>query len=171
VSPGATPHSAAVARRRPVKLLTEAWRRFEAKVDPTEELSPAERARRAKLAYRALLRGAARKAAKTRQATARRRQAALQRRLARPTSAAELAEFERERAETIRSQIIWAASQRGARGIAGLRRRQLERADACALCERPFTEEDRASARRFGRGCGSIVTRTPGADPRHATSR
>jgi len=133
-------------KRRPAKLLTDAWRRFEAKVDPTEELTLAERARRAKLAYRAFLRATARKAEKTRQATARRRQAALQRRLARPLSAAELAEFEREREVTIRSQIIWAAAQRGARGIADLRRHQFEKADACALCERPFADEDRAAS-------------------------
>lgn len=122
----------------------EAWRRFETKVDPTGELAPAERARRAKISCRAFSRGIARKSVRTRAAKQARKAAVLQRRLARPPGAREMAECERQRQAAIATRILWAASQRGEKGIAGLRRPQLEVREDCVLCRRPFSDEDRA---------------------------
>jgi hypothetical protein len=126
----------------------EPWWRFETKVDPNRELAPAERARRAKIACRAFMRAIARKSVKTRAAKQARKKAAVQRRLARPPSDREMAEFARDRDEAIASRILWAASQRGEKGIAGLRRRQLEVREDCLLCHRPFSVEDRAAGLR-----------------------
>lgn len=123
----------------------EPWRRFEAKVDPDSALPAAERARRAKISYRAFMRAIARKGVKTRAAKKARKEAALQRSLARPPDEKRLAEFSREMDELFEFKIIWAASQRGEQGIADLRRRQLERREDCILCHRPFTDEDRVA--------------------------
>ena len=114
------------------------WRRFESRVDPDKALPETERARRAKLSYRAHMRAIARKSAKVRAANRARAEAARQRRLARPPSAAEIAAFERERDEFIRFQIIWAAAQGGQRNLAKLRRHQAKVRADCLLCGRPF---------------------------------
>lgn len=121
----------------------EPWRRFQARVDPDGLLDPPERARRAKISYRAFLRSSARKAAKGRVAARHRRETSLRRRLAAGPNASEAAAFARERDDLIRSQIIWAAAQRGELGIASLARRQLIVRSDCLLCHRSFTEADR----------------------------
>lgn len=95
----------------PIIFGSEPWRRFESKVDASDALVPAERARRAKIAYRAFMRGIARKSVKARAAAKARRAAALQRRLAKGPSEGEHSEFRREREETVASQIVWAAAQ------------------------------------------------------------
>ena len=118
----------------------EPWRRFGSHVDPDGVLEPTERARRAKMSYRAFLRSNARKAAKSRAAAKHRRDAALRHRRARGPSAKEVVAFEPERDAFIRFQIIWAAAQRGERGIADLARRQREVRSDCLLCRRPFGE-------------------------------
>ena len=122
------------------------------------KLAPAERARRAKIAYRAFMRAIARKSIKRRVAKQARKKAAVQRRLARPPVDREMAEFARDRDEAIASRILWAASQRGEKGIVGLRRRQLEIREDCLLCHRPFSVEDRAVGLRR---CNKGVDRTP----------
>lgn len=124
----------------------EPWRRFEERVDPVGQLDPRERARRAKISYKAFLRANARKAAKSRLAKKHRREAALRRRLATGPTAKQLAEFERERDDFIRAEIIRAAAQCGERGLAALARRQLDVRPDCLLCRRPFTEADRGTA-------------------------
>jgi hypothetical protein len=63
-------------------MTAEQLRRFEARVDPDGLLDPTERARRAKISYRAFLRSKARRAAKSRVAARNRRETALRRRLA-----------------------------------------------------------------------------------------
>ncbi len=113
---------------------TEPWRRFEVKVDPAGELVPAERARRAKLNYRAFMRAIARKSLNASAATKARRDAAVRRRLARPPTETSLAEFRREREGTITAQIIGAASRRDVVGINSLRRSQLEVRADCIHC-------------------------------------
>jgi hypothetical protein len=118
--------------------MKEPWRRFEAKVDPTSDLAPHESARRAKIAYRAFMRGIARKSVKIRAATKARKDAARRRALARPPTEAELVAFREERATWMAVQILLAAAQRGEKGIAGLRKRQLAVRDDCLLCRRPF---------------------------------
>ncbi len=134
------PISEGVTRKR-----QEPWRRFEVRVDPENTLTPAERARRAKISYRAFMRSIARKAAEARAASRARRDAARRRRLATPPTEQQLADFRREMDELFEAKILWAASQRGERGIADLRRRQLERRDDCLLCHRPFSDADRDS--------------------------
>lgn len=138
----------AVGARRPpgrLGMRPEPWRRFEAHVDPDGLLDPCERARRAKISYRAFLRTTARKAAKSRVAAKHRREAAQRRRQAADVSAKELAAFRRERDDLIRAQIIWAAAQRGERGIAALAKHQLIVRVDCLLCRRAFTDADRAA--------------------------
>lgn len=127
-------------------MRTEPWRRFEERVDPLGQLDPRERVRRAKISYKAYLRANARKAIKSRLANQHRRVSDVRRRLATGPSAKQLADFERERDDFIRAQIIWAASQRGELGLAALARRQLEVRSNCLLCRRPFTEADRPAA-------------------------
>ena len=112
----------------------EPWRRFEAKVDPDGLLPDAERARRAKISYRAWQRANAKKSAKARAATRHRREAARARRLAKPPTAAEMAEFAAERDAFMRSTIIWAAAQRGQSGIEELARHQRRVRETCLLC-------------------------------------
>lgn len=124
-------------------VVREPWRRFEAKVDPDGVLPAAERARRAKISYRAFMRAIARKGVKTRAAKKARKEAALERSRTRPPNEKRVAEFSREMDELFESKIIWAASQRGELGIADLRRRQLERREDCILCHRPFSDDDR----------------------------
>ena len=119
------------------------WRRFEAHVDPDGLLPPAERARRAKISYRAFTRANAKKAARSRLATKDRRVAALRRKIAAEPRPAELAAFARERDDFTRALIIWAAAQRGESAISALARRQLRVRSDCLLCRRPFTELDR----------------------------
>lgn len=121
----------------------EPWHRFEAKVDPENALSSAERARRAKISHRAFMRSIARKSAKTRAAKKAREEAALKRRLAAPPNEQRLAEFQREMDELFEAKVLWAASQRGELGVADLRRGQLQRRDDCLLCHRPFSDADR----------------------------
>ncbi|MFN8519588.1 MAG: hypothetical protein U0667_09455 [Chloroflexota bacterium] len=121
----------------------EPWRRFEDKVDPERSLAPSERARRAKISYRAFMRTIARKGAKTRAVKKARKDAALRRCLAAPPNEKRIAEFQREMDELFEAKVIWAAAQRGELGIADLRRRQLERREDCLLCHRPFTDADR----------------------------
>lgn len=116
----------------------EPWRRFETRVDPGGTLPEAERARRAKISYRAWQRANAKKAAKARQVAKHRRDAALRRRLATPPTQGEVDAFRRERDQEIRATIIWAAAQRGTTGIEALRRRQLEVREDCLLCGRPL---------------------------------
>lgn len=132
--------SEAVTRKR-----GEPWRRFEVKVDPENNLTAAERTRRAKISYRAFMRSIARKAAKARAANKARKDAALKRRLATPPTEQQLADFRREMDELFEAKILWAASQRGERGVADLRQRQLERREHCLLCHRPFSDADRDS--------------------------
>lgn len=127
------------------RQLREPWRRFEVRVDPENTLTPAERARRAKISYRAFMRSIARKAAKARAASKAGKDAALRRRLAMPPTEQQVAEFRREISELFETKTLWAASQRGERGIADVRRRQLERRDDCLLCHRPFSEANRES--------------------------
>lgn len=91
----------------------EPWQRFEAKVDPEGGLAPQERARRAKIAYRAFMRRIAKRSAKVRAAKRAREAAALRRRQARPPSEKELEAFRCEREEWTDFLIIWAAAQRG----------------------------------------------------------
>jgi hypothetical protein len=124
----------------------EPWRRFEERVDPQGQLDPHERARRAKISYKAFLRANARKAATSRLAKKHRREAALRRRLAAGPTAKQLANFERERDDFIRAEIIRAAAQRGEHGLATLARRQLLIRPDCLLCRRPFTEAEQAAA-------------------------
>jgi hypothetical protein len=126
-------------------MRAEPWQRFEARVDRDGLLEPRERARRAKISYRAFLRANARKAAKSRADKKLRRVAALQRRLARGPSPAETAAFAREHDDFIRAQIIWTAAQRGERGVGDLARRQLVVRSDCLLCRRPFTDTDPAT--------------------------
>ena len=118
----------------------EPLRRYEVKVDPDGALSPAERARLAKIAYRAFMRGIAMRSVKARAADCKRKDAARRRRLARPPSEKEIETFRRERAVRMDFLIIWAAAQRGEQRIAGLRRHQPERRDDCVLCRRPFVD-------------------------------
>jgi hypothetical protein len=121
----------------------EPWRRHEAPVDPDGLLPPAERARRAKISYRAFMRANAKKAARSRLSAKRRHEAALCRKVAAGPSPAELAAFARERDDFTRALIMWAAAQRGEPAIAALARRQLRVRSDCLLCRRPFTESDR----------------------------
>ena len=122
----------------------EPWRRFEHKVDEAGDLTPGERTRRAKIAYRAHMRALAKKSVRARAAAKARRDSALRRRAAREPTEKELAAFQRERDETMAVQILSTAADRGFKGIAGLRRRQLQVRGDCILCQRPFTDPDRA---------------------------
>lgn len=126
-------------------MTSEPWRRFEERVDLERKLDPSERARRAKISYRAFLRANARTVARSRLVRQQRRETTLRRRLAAGPSANELAEFRRDRDDFIRAEIVRMASQRGERGLAALARRQLEVRPDCLLCRRPFTEADRAA--------------------------
>ncbi len=116
----------------------EPWRRFEPKVDPDGVLPPRERARRAKISYRAFQRANAKKAAKARLAAKHRREAALRRWLVVHPTAEEVAAFARERHEEVGAQILLAAAGRGVRGIIDLRKRQRQVRADCILCGRPF---------------------------------
>ena len=119
-------------------MIAEPWRRFEKHVDPDATLAEAERARRAKISYRAWQRANAKKAAKARQVAKRRRDAAVRRRLARSPTQGQIDAFKRERDQEVGATIIWAAAQRGTAGIEALRRRQRKVRDDCLLCGRPL---------------------------------
>ena len=56
--------------------------------------------------------------------------------------------------------ILWAASQRGERGIAGLRLGQLQVRPDCMLCRRPFSEKERAAASPTGSRSAPRLPRT-----------
>lgn len=116
----------------------EPWRRLESKVDPENALSPAERQRRAKIAYRAFLRRAVKKGVQTRAAKKRRQEAALQRQLANPMTQAEHDEWQRERREYVRVVTIILAAERGYNGVLKLMDRQAKERSRCFLCDRPF---------------------------------
>jgi hypothetical protein len=120
---------------------TEPWRRFEAKVDPEGLLLAVERARRAKISYKAWLRANAQKSAEARLAKKHRREAALARRLAKPPTPAEMAAFAAERDAFLRSAIIWAAAQRGQTGIEDLARHQRRVRATCLLCGGPLDRD------------------------------
>ena len=126
---------------------SEPWRPYEGRVGPEGALTPVERARRSKIAYRAHMRALARRSVMARAAVRSRKESARRRRLARPLTEVEMARFRRERDAAMAVQIIWAAAQRGERGLAGLRRRQLEVREDCLLCHRPFSDADRGSVR------------------------
>jgi hypothetical protein len=119
----------------------EPWRRFQAHVDPEYLLSPTERQRRAKISYRASLRRAAKKSARTRAAKKRRREALIQRAIARPISEQELEELQRERREHVRVVTILLAAERGYSGVLKLMARQPRQRSDCVLCGRPFDQE------------------------------
>lgn len=147
--------------------MTEPWRRFEQKVDPDCQLEPRERARRAKISYKAFLRSNARRAAKTRAGNRARRDAATRRRVARADTPERAAAFEREQDDFLRAVVIRAAAERGERGLAGLAHRQLEVRDDCLLCRRPFTEMDRGGPPDATRTGG--LPRTPARSGRRAS--
>lgn len=107
---------------------------------------------RATVSYRTFMRSIAHKSAKTRAAKKARQDAAAKRRLAKLPSEQEVDRFRREREEWIATQIIWAAAQRGERGIAQLRRQQLKVRSDCILCRRPFSDADRAALGAGTRG-------------------
>lgn len=92
------------------------------------------------------MRSIAHKSVKARAAAKVRKDAAQVRRAARVPAERDLAEFARERDEFMIATILWAVTQRGEHGIAGLRVRQLQVRPDCMLCRRPFTDEERAAA-------------------------
>jgi hypothetical protein len=107
-------------------------------VDPDGTLEPRERERRAKVSYKAALRRAAAKAAKTRAAKERRREAAIKRAGERPITDAEVAEMQEERREYVRVVTILLAAERGYTGVLKLMKNQPKQRADCVLCGRRF---------------------------------
>ena len=116
----------------------EPWRRFEDYVDPENVLAPAKRQRRAKISYRASLRRASMRGARTRAAKKRRHDQAIKRATERPITADELAEMQRERREYVRVVTIILAAERDYPGVLKLMKSQPRQRAECVLCGRPF---------------------------------
>lgn len=121
---------------------TRALAPLRAQVDPDRALAPVERARRAKLAYRAHMRAIDRKGAKAWTANKARQDAARQRSLARPMNEKQSAEYHGSIASPCRfADALLPALGRGP-DDQNLWKQQLERRDDCLLCGHPFSDED-----------------------------